>query len=52
MIGRIPVQVRKPEKGTRPKVFYVDGDADSLVPVGGAPAVRLHVGAARRRPRR
>jgi len=30
--GRIPVQVRKPEKGTRPKVFYIEGDAGSLVP--------------------
>jgi Fe-S-cluster-containing dehydrogenase component/formate-dependent nitrite reductase membrane component NrfD len=26
------VQVRKPEKGTEPKVFYIDGDRASLVP--------------------
>ena len=37
MVGRIPIQVRKPEKGTRPKVFYVDGDADSLVPSAAPP---------------
>ena len=37
MVGRIPIQVRKPEKGTRPKVFYVDGDADSLVPAAAPP---------------
>jgi len=37
MVGRIPIQVRKPEKGTRPKVFYVDGDADSLVPTAAPP---------------
>src|SRR5688500_14610756 len=36
IIGRIPVQVRKPEKGTRPRVFYVEGEAGSLVP-GAAP---------------
>jgi Fe-S-cluster-containing dehydrogenase component len=36
IIGRIPVQVRKPEKGTRPRVFYVEGEASSLVP-GAAP---------------
>jgi Fe-S-cluster-containing dehydrogenase component len=32
IVGRIPLQVRKPEKGTRPNVFYVDGDASALVP--------------------
>jgi len=37
LVGRHPVQVRKPEKGTRPKVFYVDGDADSLVPAAAPP---------------
>jgi hypothetical protein len=37
MVGRIPIQVRKPEKGTRPKVFYVDGEADSLVPSAAPP---------------
>ena len=30
MLARHQVQVRKPEKGTRPKVFYIDGDAASL----------------------
>jgi hypothetical protein len=37
LLGRNPVQVRKPEKGTRPKVFYVDGDAASLVPSAAPP---------------
>jgi formate-dependent nitrite reductase membrane component NrfD len=37
MVGRLPVQVRKPEKGTRPKVFYVEGDADALVPAAAPP---------------
>ena len=53
LVGREPIQVRKPEKGTRPKLFYIQGDADALVPVGGAAAFRLHVGpgpAARRAP--
>jgi hypothetical protein len=35
--GRLPVQVRKPEKGTRPKVFYIDGDSASLVPAAAPP---------------
>jgi Fe-S-cluster-containing dehydrogenase component len=35
--GRIPLQVRKPEKGTRPKVYYIDGDADALVPAAAPP---------------
>ena len=38
MTGRIPLQVRKPEKGTRPKVFYVDADASTLVPSAAPPA--------------
>jgi Fe-S-cluster-containing dehydrogenase component len=37
LTARHPVQVRKPEKGTRPKVFYIDGDASALVP-GAAPS--------------
>jgi len=37
LTGRLPLQVRKPEKGTRPKVFYVDGDAASLVPAAAPP---------------
>jgi Fe-S-cluster-containing dehydrogenase component len=38
LLGREPVQVRKPEKGTRPKVFYIDGDAAALVPSAAPPA--------------
>jgi Fe-S-cluster-containing dehydrogenase component len=38
IVGRVPVQVRKPEKGTRPKVFYVEGDQASLVPSAAPPA--------------
>jgi Fe-S-cluster-containing dehydrogenase component len=37
LVGREPVQVRKPEKGTRPKLFYIDGDADALVPAAAPP---------------
>src|SRR5262249_11608179 len=32
LLDRHPVQVRKPEKGTRPKLFYIDADEASLVP--------------------
>ncbi len=32
LLGRHPVQVRKPEKGTRPKLFYIEADEASLVP--------------------
>src|SRR5262249_27971027 len=35
--GRIPVQVRKPEKGTRPKVSYIEGDASAVVPAAAPP---------------
>jgi len=38
MSGRIPLQVRKPEKGTRPKVFYVEADAAALVPAAAPPS--------------
>ena len=38
LVGRVPLQVRKPEKGTRPKVFYVEGEAGSLVPAVAPPA--------------
>jgi Fe-S-cluster-containing dehydrogenase component len=38
IIGRIPLQVRKPEKGTRPKVYYIEADAASLVPAAAPPA--------------
>jgi Fe-S-cluster-containing dehydrogenase component/formate-dependent nitrite reductase membrane component NrfD len=40
------VQVRKPEKGTRPKVFYIDGDSTSLTP-GAAPRESTYVWAER-----
>ncbi len=36
LIAREQVQARKVEKGTKPKLFYIDGDAASLVP-GMAP---------------
>lgn len=32
LLDRFPVQVRKPEKGTKPKLFYIDADQASLVP--------------------
>jgi len=32
IVAREPVQVRKPEQGTRPKVFYLGADAASLTP--------------------
>ena len=32
LIARHSVQVRKPEKGTRPKLFYINADEASLVP--------------------
>ncbi|HSP07920.1 MAG TPA: 4Fe-4S dicluster domain-containing protein, partial [Acidobacteriota bacterium] len=32
MLSRHQVQVRKAEKGTRPKVYYIEGDAASLRP--------------------
>lgn len=38
ILGRTPTLVRKPEKGTRPKVFYVEGDASALVPSAAPPA--------------
>jgi Fe-S-cluster-containing dehydrogenase component len=38
LTSRVPVHVRKPEKGTRPKVFYVEGDAAALVPSAAPPA--------------
>ena len=44
LVGREPIQVRKPEKGTRPKVFYIEGDADCAGALGRAAGLRLHVG--------
>ena len=32
LINRFPTQVRKPEKGTKPKLYYIDGDEAALVP--------------------
>jgi Fe-S-cluster-containing dehydrogenase component/formate-dependent nitrite reductase membrane component NrfD len=32
LINRFPVQVRKPEKSTKPKLYYIDGDEAALVP--------------------
>ncbi len=37
LMGRHPVQVRKPEKGTKPRVFYLEADAASLVPSAAPP---------------
>lgn len=37
IVGRVPVQVRKPEKGTRPKLFYVEADVAALVPTSAPP---------------
>ena len=36
LLDHHPVQVRKPEKGTRPKLFYIDADEASLVPARAA----------------
>jgi Fe-S-cluster-containing dehydrogenase component/formate-dependent nitrite reductase membrane component NrfD len=38
LIATEPVQVRKPEQGTRPKVFYLGADASALTPELQAPA--------------
>jgi Fe-S-cluster-containing dehydrogenase component/formate-dependent nitrite reductase membrane component NrfD len=32
LINRFPVTVRKPEKATKPKLYYIDGDEAALVP--------------------
>jgi len=36
LLDRHPVQVRKPEKETHPKLFYIEADAASLVPTRAA----------------
>ena len=36
MLARNQVQVRKPEKGTKPKVFYIEGDTASLDPTAAS----------------
>ncbi|MBI1847274.1 MAG: polysulfide reductase NrfD, partial [Candidatus Rokubacteria bacterium] len=38
LVGREQVQVRKPEQGTRPKVFYLGADASTLAPALQQPA--------------
>jgi Fe-S-cluster-containing dehydrogenase component/formate-dependent nitrite reductase membrane component NrfD len=38
LVATEQVQVRKPEQGTRPKVFYLGGDAAALTPSLQAPA--------------
>src|SRR5262245_7455930 len=40
IVGREPVQVRKAEQGTRPKVFYLGADAAALTPELQAPSER------------
>jgi Fe-S-cluster-containing dehydrogenase component/formate-dependent nitrite reductase membrane component NrfD len=37
LLANEAVQVRKPEKGTKPKLFYIDGDAASLRPTDANP---------------
>jgi Fe-S-cluster-containing dehydrogenase component/formate-dependent nitrite reductase membrane component NrfD len=37
VLSRARVSVRKPEQGTAPKLFYIDGAAASLVPTATAP---------------
>jgi formate-dependent nitrite reductase membrane component NrfD len=37
LLAREAVSVRKPEKGTRPKLFYIDGDKASLDPTEANP---------------
>jgi formate-dependent nitrite reductase membrane component NrfD/ferredoxin len=36
LLARHAVQVRKPEKGTKPKLFYIEGDEAALVPTRAA----------------
>ena len=48
LINRFPVQVRKPEKGTKPKLYYIDGDESALVPSQPKPMASI-CGAADRR---
>jgi len=37
LLARETVSVRKPEKGTKPKLFYIDGDKASLDPTAAHP---------------
>ncbi len=34
LVSQLPTQVRKPEQGTRPKVFYLGADQDAISPGG------------------
>ena len=36
LVAQEPIMVRRPEKGTRPKVFYVQGDSPTLDPLAAA----------------
>jgi Fe-S-cluster-containing dehydrogenase component/formate-dependent nitrite reductase membrane component NrfD len=38
LVAREQVEVRKPEQGTRPKVFYIGADSSTLTPTLQAPA--------------
>ena len=38
LVAREQVEVRKPEQGTRPKVFYIGADSSTLTPALQAPA--------------
>ncbi|MEZ4748022.1 MAG: 4Fe-4S dicluster domain-containing protein [Calditrichia bacterium] len=38
LLSRQQVSARKTEKGTQPKLFYIDGDSASLVPTATAPS--------------
>ena len=38
LLAREKVTVRKPEKGTRPKLFYIDGDEAALTPEDAPPS--------------
>jgi Fe-S-cluster-containing dehydrogenase component/formate-dependent nitrite reductase membrane component NrfD len=40
LVAREPAQVRKPEQGTRPKVYYLGADAAALQPALQAPTER------------
>ncbi len=40
LLDRHPVQVRKPEKGTKPKLYYIEADEASLVPTRTDPTGR------------
>lgn len=40
LMARAPVTARKVEKGTRPKLFYIDGDEASLKPMATEPSNR------------